>query len=79
MLRIVKQSCEPNLNTGAPRLRFGALRAPNLWGQPHDPARFLKLLGYVAKGIQSGLFYPNPNFTCPSCPYRKHCDAWQDV
>ena len=47
--------------------------------QPQDHARFLKLLGYVAKGVQSGLFYPNPNFTCPSCPYRKSCDAWQDV
>jgi len=46
---------------------------------PNDHTRFLKLLGYVAKGIQSALFYPNPNFTCPSCPYRKHCDAWQDA
>ena len=43
------------------------------------PTRFLKLLGYVAKGIQSSLFYPNPNFTCPSCPYRRHCAAWQDA
>ena len=47
--------------------------------QPKDHTRFLKLLGYVAKGIQSGLFFPNPNFTCPSCPYRRHCDAWQDA
>ena len=47
--------------------------------QPTDHVRFLKLLGYVAKGIQSGLFYPNPNFTCPSCPYRRHCEAWQEV
>ena len=46
---------------------------------PKDHARFLKLLGYVAKGIQSALFYPNPNFTCPSCPFRKQCDAWQEV
>ena len=30
--------------------------------KPHDHTRFLKLLGYVAKGIQSNLFYPNPNF-----------------
>ncbi len=47
--------------------------------QPRDHARFLKLLGYVAKGIHAGLFYPNPNFTCSGCPYRKHCDAWQDA
>ena len=46
---------------------------------PKDHARFLKLLGYVGKGIQSNLFYPNPNFTCPRCPYRKQCDAWQGV
>ena len=46
---------------------------------PRDHVRFLKLLGHVAKGIQSDLFYPNPNFTCPSCPYRKQCDAWQEV
>ena len=46
---------------------------------PRDHARFLKLLGHVAKGIQSALFYPNPNFTCPSCPYRKQCAAWQEV
>jgi CRISPR/Cas system-associated exonuclease Cas4 (RecB family) len=46
---------------------------------PTDHTRFLKLLGYVAKGIQSGLFYPNPGFTCPSCPYRQQCSAWQDA
>lgn len=46
---------------------------------PKDHARFLKLLGHVAKGIQAALFYPNPNFTCPSCPFRKQCDAWQEV
>lgn len=46
---------------------------------PTDHARFLKLLGYVAKGIHSGLFYPIANFTCPSCPYRQRCDAWQDA
>ncbi len=46
---------------------------------PKDHARFLKLLGFVAKGIQQALFYPNPNFTCPSCPFRKQCDAWQEV
>ncbi len=46
--------------------------------QPADHTRFLKLLGYVAKGIQGELFYPNPNFTCSSCPYRKRCDAWQN-
>ena len=47
--------------------------------RPADHARFLKLLGHVAKGIHAGLFYPNPNFTCSSCPYRRHCDAWQDA
>ena len=47
--------------------------------QPADHTRFLKLLGYVAKGIQAELFYPTPNFTCPSCPYRRHCDAWQNA
>ncbi len=54
-------------------LHLPAVRAPR------DHARFLKLLGHVAKGIQSDLFYPNPNFTCPSCPYRQQCDAWQDA
>ena len=47
--------------------------------QPADHTRFLKLLGYVAKGIQGELFYPNPNFTCSSCPYRQRCDAWQNT
>ena len=41
--------------------------------------RYVKRLGHVAKGIQSALFYPNPNFTCPSCPFHKQCDAWQEV
>lgn len=47
---------------------------------PRDRARFLKLLGYVVtQGIRSVLFYPNLNFACPACPYRKQCDAWQEV
>ena len=62
------------VRTKAPKvLHLPATRTPT------DHARFLKLLGYVAKGIQSALFYPNPNFTCPSCPFRKQCDAWQEV
>lgn len=30
------------------------------------------------QAIQHGNFYPCPSITaCPSCPYRKQCDAWQ--
>ena len=30
------------------------------------------------KAIQNGNFYPAPSITaCPSCPFRKQCDAWQ--
>ncbi len=30
------------------------------------------------KAIQHGNFYPAPSIVaCPSCPFRKQCDAWQ--
>jgi putative RecB family exonuclease len=31
----------------------------------------------VWKGIELGLFYPNPSpLNCPTCPYRSACRAW---
>ncbi len=41
-----------------------------------DIRRFLKLLGYVTKAINTGIFYPNPNFLCPACGYRDLCKEW---
>ena len=41
-----------------------------------DIERFLKVLGYVSKAIQSGIFYPNENFMCGTCGYRGLCRRW---
>lgn len=41
-----------------------------------DINRFLKVLGYVSKAIQSGIFYPNENYFCGVCGYRNLCRKW---
>ncbi len=42
-----------------------------------DIDRFLKVVGYVSKAIQSGLFYPcEDRQTCSWCGYRGICKSW---
>lgn len=41
-----------------------------------DIDRFLKILAYVSKAIESGIFYPNTNFMCGICGYRLLCRKW---
>lgn len=41
-----------------------------------DIDRFLQLLRQVNRAIETGLFYPNENFMCPSCGYRDMCAKW---
>ena len=42
-----------------------------------DIDRFLKLVGYVSKAIQSGIFYPcEDRQTCSWCGYRWLCKKW---
>jgi len=38
--------------------------------------RFLKLIGYVAKSIEQGIFYPNESMMCKGCAYKLLCDRW---
>jgi putative RecB family exonuclease len=39
-------------------------------------ARFLKIMGYVSKAIETGLFYPNESYMCKVCGYRDRCLKW---
>ena len=41
-----------------------------------DIDRFIKTLAHVYKAIESGIFYPNENWMCPSCGYKNLCDEW---
>jgi len=41
-----------------------------------DIKRLIKTFKYVNKAIQSGIFYPNPNFMCSNCGYRELCKKW---
>ena len=42
-----------------------------------DIQRFLKILGFVSKAIQSGIFYPcEDRQTCSWCGYRGLCEKW---
>lgn len=38
--------------------------------------RLVKLIKEVYRAIQSGVFMPVSNFTCPSCPYGELCSQW---
>ena len=35
--------------------------------------RFLRLAEQLESAIQSNVFYPNPNYTCPSCSCAAMC------
>jgi putative RecB family exonuclease len=41
-----------------------------------DFNRFLKILAYVSKAINSGIFYPNENYFCGVCGYKELCRKW---
>ncbi len=41
-----------------------------------DIKRFKKLLSYVNHSIETGIFYPNENYMCPSCGYSDLCKKW---
>lgn len=41
-----------------------------------DINRFLKIMAYVAKATQAGIFYPNENYFCGVCGYRGLCKGW---
>ena len=38
--------------------------------------RFLKLLGYVSKSIEQGIYYPNESMMCKGCAYKLLCSRW---
>lgn len=39
--------------------------------------RTKRIVQQVWRGIQAGVFYPNPSaMNCPTCPYRSQCRAW---
>ena len=41
-----------------------------------DIDRFIKTLANVYRAIDSGIFYPNENWMCPSCGYKPLCEKW---
>jgi putative RecB family exonuclease len=41
-----------------------------------DRRKFLNITSRVWKGIQAGIFYPNPGYLCGSCGHQKHCTEW---
>jgi len=41
-----------------------------------DIERLVKVFRYGRKAIDSEIFYPNPNFICSNCGYRKLCEEW---
>jgi putative RecB family exonuclease len=74
------------LATGKPiQLQFAVLtktRLPEVTVHvvPADPHRVERAMGVIRRaweGMQAGLIYPNPSpQQCPSCPFRRACDAW---
>lgn len=41
-----------------------------------DIDRFLKVMAYISKAIEHGIFYPSPNFMCGVCGYKELCRKW---
>jgi putative RecB family exonuclease len=41
-----------------------------------DQARFLKKVSRIWKAIQTGIFYPKPDWYCASCQWQRYCENW---
>jgi putative RecB family exonuclease len=41
-----------------------------------DQARFLKKVSRIWKAIQTGIFYPKPDWYCASCQWQRYCEDW---
>jgi len=41
-----------------------------------DYARFWNLARTVRNAIETGCFYPNPGWSCPTCEFAEHCQRW---
>ena len=66
------------------RLRFDVLtktRQPELvryWTERDRGAcvRLFRMAGEVLRGIEAGVFWPNPGWQCRECQFRSRCWAW---
>ena len=41
-----------------------------------DRRRLAKLISHVLKGIEAGVFFPNPSWMCSDCQYAQACVKW---
>ena len=41
-----------------------------------DYVRFWNLARTVRNAIETGCFYPNPGWSCPTCEFSEHCRRW---
>ena len=41
-----------------------------------DYVRFWNLARTVRNAIETGCFYPNPGWSCPTCEFAEHCRRW---
>jgi CRISPR/Cas system-associated exonuclease Cas4 (RecB family) len=41
-----------------------------------DRRRLAKLISQVLKGIEAGVFFPNPSWMCSDCQYAQACVKW---
>jgi CRISPR/Cas system-associated exonuclease Cas4 (RecB family) len=41
-----------------------------------DRKRLAKLISQVLKGIEAGVFFPNPSWMCSDCQYAEACVKW---
>jgi hypothetical protein len=68
-----------------PTIRVTALlkqRRPKIDDYPvtrtiEDDAWFVHLAAQIARGIDAGVFAPNPSWQCSDCEYANQCRAWR--
>ncbi len=41
-----------------------------------DYRKLFYLAKEIVRGIDTGIFYPNPSFKCKDCEYEGHCQTW---
>ncbi len=69
---------EPNLRIDIlTKTKKPQLHSFEVFRDQNDKVRFFHLAKQVIKGIQSGQFYPNAGWQCPSCEYFEVCQKWR--
>jgi len=46
---------------------------------PHEEDRLITKAKACVQGMESGIVFPNPSWSCSTCQFKSHCALWPDL